>query len=519
MKKSIAAVLAFLLAMLLLTSACRNNATPTPAPSSGTDTGLPEVSIDWYTGLGLRPDTQMVNDAVNEYLKDTLNVKVNFIYMVWDDWNTRMGPLFASGQDMGVVAFGSQAQVNYLVQANQGSYAPLDDLLTQHAPRTKALFPDAVWNGMKVNGNIYGIPSLKDNCYIMTVIYNKTMADAIGVDMSGVTFRNFMDEGVEELLLEVMERRNEWKPEFSDRPILWGNTDPWPYCFAVEVFVDGNLGAVCNIPGLMELSGYDANTVFNLYSTPEYMEYAKQRQRFVELGINAFDYQGKEDWQYEGSIFGYNSWGHVLPAKSLYSTDFDVELIPPARTWTETMNYMSAGVAISSNCANKDRAMMLINAMNTDPVFATMMRFGIEGEHYIKDSSGAMQLEGSPRNSDPSNMGFLYWYAAPLGNLTIVNAPPSYSGPDNIMLKMIDDFNKSTNMPSHMGFVFNQEPVVTEIAACQSIIVEYNPSISQGILASAAAVEARVDDFNAKLMQNGLQKIQDEITKQLSEWK
>jgi len=519
MTKRLTMILSVLMvALLLVTAACNRGSKETEAPPSG-GTDLPEVSIDWYTGLGLRPDTQMVNDAVNEYLKDILNVKVNFIYMVWDDWNTRMGPMFASGQDMGVVAFGSQAQVNYLVQANQGSYAPLDDLLSQYAPRTKALFPDSVWNGMKVNGSIYGVPSLKDNCYIMSVIYNQTMADEIGLDLSDVKFTNFLEPGVEELLVEIKAKRDELHPDWADRPILWGNTDPWPWVFAIEVFIDGNLGAVCNIPGLMEISGYDADTIFNLYSTPEYMEYAKQRQRFVELGLNAYDYTGKDDWQYDGSMFGYNSWGHVLPAASLYSNDFDVKLLPPARTWTETMNYMGAGVSISSNCANKERAMMLVNQMNTDPVLATMLRFGIEGQHYLKDSSGNMTFEGSPRNGDPSNFGFVYWYAAPIGNLTIVNAPPSYTGPDNVMLKMINDYNNSTNMPTHMGFVFSQEPVITEIAACESIIREYNDTLAYGTLPSAAEVERYVDDFNSKLMSNGLQRIIDEVTNQANAWK
>jgi len=508
-------------ALLLFTAACTGggNAPASGSSGGGNENNLPEVSIDWYTGLGLRPDTQMVNDAVNEYLKDILNVKVNFIYMAWDDWNTRMGPLFASGQDMGVVAFGSQAQVNFLVQANQGSYAPLNDLLAQYAPQTKALFPDSVWNGMSVNGNIFGVPSLKDNCYIMSLIYNETMADALGVDMNGKKFKNFLEPGFEELLLDVKEKRSQAMPEFDDRPVLWGNTDPWPWCFAVEVFVDGNLGAVCNIPGLMEVSGADAETVFNFYASPEYLEFAKQRQRWVELGINAYSYDGKDDWQYDGSIFGYNSWGHVLPPEHLYSDDFIVKLMPPTRTWTETMNYMGAGVSISSNCANKERAMMLINQMNTDPKLATMLRFGVEGQHYLTDSDGNMVLEGSPRNNDPANWGFLYWYAAPIGNLTIVNAPVSYSGPDNVMLKMINDYNNSTNMPSHMGFVFSQEPVLTEIAACSSIIVEYNDTISYGTLPSAEAVASYVDDFNSKLMSNGLQKIIDEVTKQINDWK
>ena len=72
--------------------------------------------------------------------------------------------------------------------------------------------------------------------------------------------------------------------------------------------------------------------------------------------------------------------------------------------------------------------MMVMELVNTDPYVATLLRFGIEGEHYLIDGDGNMTFDGSPRNSDPANRGYQYWYGASFGNLTIVDAPESFTG-------------------------------------------------------------------------------------------
>ena len=42
---------------------------------------------------------------------------------------------------------------------------------------------------------------------------------------------------------------------------------------------------------------------------------------------------------------------------------------------------------------------------------------------------------------------------ADAGNLLIVNAPESLVGPDGIMLKELERYNKEAVVPRHMGFV------------------------------------------------------------------
>ena len=254
-------------------------------------------------------------------------------------------------------------------------------------------------------------------------------------------------------------------PEYDEYPLCGNVTAELPYHFQLETFLD-HFYAVANIEPFNNVAAYDSDTIFNLYETDEYREYARGRQRMVEKGIFAYDYTGKTEWNYSGALFGFAGWGYTYMQDNLYGDAFTTKMIVSDRIWTETKNYFSAGTAISAKCAELERAMMILNLVNTDPEFATMMRFGIEDEHYIYDDNDKMQFEGSKRNSgERADWGYYYWYAAPVGNLLIVNAPEGLTGPDGIMLKEMERYNNEAVIPTHMGFVLDVNPIANEIAA------------------------------------------------------
>ena len=496
--------------------------TPAPKPtekaSEAPGEELEFVTLDWYLGLDPMPDNEMVNDAVNEYLKEKINANVNIFYWPGSDWETKMTTMITSGQDLGIVGFGSQSKLDYVVQASRGSFHPLDELLDTYGAGTKALFADAIWESMTINDNIYGIPSLKDNCYIISLIYNAEMAEALDIDMSTVEYSNW--RGLEPFLTEVVEKRSEIFPEYDEYPLCGDTLLETPYNFAIETFLNDSYLAVCNIEPFNDVAGFDDDTVFNLYATDEYREFAKGRQRMVEKNIYAYDYTGKSEWNYTGGLFAWVGWGYTYMQEHLYGDAFTTKMIVSDHIWTDTNNYFSAGTAISANCAEPERAMMILDLVNTDPDLATMMRFGVEDKHYIINDQGKMQFEGSERNGgERADYGYHYWYAAPVGNLTIVNAPEDMIGPDGIMLTEMQRYNNEAVIPNHMGFVFDINPVSNEIAACTNVVMEYRDILRKGQLASEDEVDETIDEFNAKLEANNVDKIVKEVQSQIDSWK
>jgi hypothetical protein len=300
-----------------------------------------------------------------------------------------------------------------------------------------------------------------------------------------------------------------------EEPLIWNTAGgDMPLHFAVNALLDiGNLLAVTNIDGIMDVAGYDSKTVFNLYATKEYRDFAHAQWRMVQKNILAYDYTDKGEWQYTGNVFAYFGWGYTYIPEHLYGDAFTTRMVEPARVWTDTQNYYSAGTAISAASKNPERAMMFLELVNNDPVVATMMRFGIEGQHYKKDAQGRMTFEGT-RNANAAERGYHYWYNAPVGNLTIVQAPEDYTGPNGIMFTKMNQFNKDAKQPVYMGFSFNIQPVSNEIAACNNVVMEYRNILSTGTAGSEAEVDRLIDEFNAKLKANGVDKILAEAQKQ-----
>ncbi len=493
--------------------------TMVPAMVHADAADLEPVTIDWYFGQSEYPDCGIVNDAVNEYLTEKINAKVNLHYWSGQEYWDTMTTMISAGQDCGIIGFGSQTKLDYIVQSQRGAYYPLDGedaLLDTYGEGTKALFDDVVWNAMKINGHIYGIPSLKDNGFFISLVYNDTMAQELGIDVNSFPFESFRD--TVDLAYEVKEKRDAAHPEWADMPVMWDTNAVHPYNFPIENFLNGSFFAVCNVPGIDTIAGYDSETVFNLYDTPEFLDYAIQKQKMVDDGIYAYTYTDRQEWRNSGAVFGFAGWGYVTMQEHLYSTNFVTKMRMFDKTWTDTNNYYSAGTAISAHCADPARAMMILNRVNTDPDFATMMRFGIEGEHWRYDEDGKMTFEGT-KNEDPANRAYYHWYMAPIGNLLIVRAPEDLTGADNLLIKEMERLNNECIKAQHMGFTFDNSPVANEVSACLSVEAEYYTDLVYGRSADEEEVRDIVAEFIDKLNANGVDTVIAEIQSQIEAWK
>jgi len=82
---------------------------------------------------------------------------------------------------------------------------------------------------------------------------------------------------------------------------------------------------------------------------------------------------------------------------------------------------------------------------------------------------------------------------------------------------MEDSIKKRVMKTDMDGFVFDETPVKTELAVINSIRDEYVSSFEVGLFGSNT--DAKFEEFKTKLEKAGLQKVQDEMIKQLEEYK
>lgn len=273
-----------------------------------------------------------------------------------------------------------------------------------------------------------------------------------------------------------------------------------------------NFVVACNIedtPGGFAGKG-NGETVFNFFDTDEYRRFAHFMQDLTEYGVFPYDPDNFDpDKVLDIRWTMYTSQGIVTDDKA---STYPMNVILPKEAFM-TNEYVRAQMnAIAATCEHPDRAMELIEFFNQDKEVATMLRFGIEGKHWKPVSDMVLTFAGT-ENEDPKNRGFYYWYGTTWGSFRNVMMP-DFEEPD--MVDKVIETTINGNKRGNLGFNFSEEPVITEIAACRNVFDEFNKTIYNAL---ADDVDATVDEFVAKLAQNGSEKIIEEVQKQLTEWR
>lgn len=468
------------------------------------------VTMDWYYPGGAKSeDAEMVEAKLNEYIGEKIGLNLNFVGMTNNDYTTSVPTILRAGQSAGIVTIYG---MDYYQLCKEGALYPMTDLLEQYGTGTKKLFKDVVWKGLETDGEIYMVPTFKDNANVMGYIYNKTMADDLGIDMSEYDVKiSTLDD--EEFLMDVLEKRNEKYPEDAGTPLL-NNATSLEY-FINLVNFGQNAFISANYKNNPAVAGYDDKTVFNFYATEEYRQLCLKRQRLCEAGVIAWDYAA--GGYGTSTSFIVPSWGYVVISDHQYSKNWESVLVRFDTVWGSIANYTVAGTAIPANCPDPEKAMQFIELLNTDPYIGTLMHFGIQDVHW-KLQDGKVVTEGT-RNDEDSEGGWRNWYGMGFGAVTnLEHAPEEDVGKEGYLLQELTKANEEADMPTYIGFVFDPEPVANEIAACNNVVHEYNTELIAGHYDSAEDVDMALQMFNDKLIANGVERIVAECQRQMDAW-
>ena len=485
--------------------------------SVSTAEGLEPVTLEWYVATNQMPDNQMVFDALNEYFQEKINATINFHFIDPSEYSDKVSPILMSGQQVDIINCNSG--IGYVDYVKKEAFVPLEDLLVEYAPETYAMIPEGLWEAMNVDGHIYGIPSYKDSVILYAVMINKTLADEIDLELPE-TVSSYKD--MVEILRDAFEARNDLHPEYklSDTEYVpmtrtFPDLDQWAPYETINSF------AVVNVPGIEAFEGMGSGeTVFNKYATEEYRELCNTTAQLVAEGImhdNPWYWDPDRIYSKDPSAYLVTDIGngYVYVDEHKDSPNFITVMIPFANN-IATTNYLQAAVnAVSVTSPNPERAVMALELINTDPFVATALRFGLEGEHWVQSEEENVILFDGTRNADPGNRGNYYWYGANFGALVYSKVPQGY--PNNFM-ELIKEANESAISDTNLGFIFDPTPVQNELAACSAVIGEYETGLKWGWIAPEE-VDARIDEFLAKLEDAGASTVIAEAQAQLDAWR
>lgn len=475
------------------------------------DKGKGVTTLTWYMSINpVAADTQEVIKELNKYTRDKIGVEIDYKVIANPDYKEKMPNLINAGEYFDI-CFTANWTTDYLQFSGKDAFLDITDLLPKYAKETYDFIPKAVWDAVKVNGSIYGVPSYKEMGWQGGIVYNSDMAKEYGIDMSQVkTIQDYTK------VLETVSQKG--KEAGKDIIGICGLTNGWtlstPYAS-----LTGNvkLPAAAAVAEFKNFADMKDKTVFNQYSSEEYMNYCK-----TVYGWNKAGYLGGDPVSYDsdtanrdndfnnGKLFSYFIQYAPGAAESMSaSSGHGVAFVPLMKPLFETNSALGGLLAISSASEHPEKALEFINLLNTDKYVGTLIRHGIEGKHY--KAVGEDRVDKTMGGTLKDN-GYDYTYGWQFG--TPFNQKWDISYPQDIE-KQFQTYNESTIISEYNGFSFDMTPVETQIAALTNVIAEYGPSLETG----SVNPEEYIPKFLDALKANGSDRLTEEVSSQLTAFK
>lgn len=505
-KKLLALALAGAMTATLL-AGCGSSSSDTGSSTGSTSTGssstadtsasgdMVTINVTRATFNLATPDSaqvQKVEDAVNEYIADKINVQIKLTDIGSGEFTDKANVSLAAGE------------INLLWTASWESTIGTNDLVPNNAvyditdllPGT-ALYEsmdEGQWEATKYDGRIYFIPVYKDNVEGYDIMARAELVEKYGWDLSSV-----------ETLADLEPMLADAKAEGLKYPFLTQKTAMF-YRFYIDSFDFFTADATANWVAVDR----DTDTVVDTILTDEYLEFCTLMGEWADAGYISEDDATKvttdtttqsQDWAI--------SWWTDIPVNDEANSRYGQEVVmtPITERWAHSTSALGSCYCVTSN-STEEEAIACIDFMGllyTDSYLADLWTFGIEGEDFTYDENGQVV-----QTSDKYNHSM--WESA---SATIVT--PVQGEPEN-KADLYEEFNSGANTSCAAGFRFDKEPVAAQFSACQNVFESYGFPLENGGV-SASDVASTIEAYQAALDEAGYQDVLAEFTAQYEEWK
>lgn len=469
------------------------------------------VELNLYSYAGIYPGLEETWEAVNKILKEKLNTTVNFHIYTQKEYDSAVGTMISSGADDMDIIFTAQSRVNFDKYTEMNAFLPLEDYREQYLSGSEAITLAPAWDAVTRDGHLYAVPLPRDTAVSYNFQYNATMVEDLGLTVPD-DYNTYLD--LVDFYYEAKAARDKKYPEKASQPIIKKVNTALAGWYSIDPIINNLIYA--NIDGVTGFEGMGkGETAYCPFLEEDYRELCKIWAKLVKDGIVAYD---SKSYDQDGVL---TKTGEYLGTFSLGTIFINEEANMPyyrsklyrAKESVLTNSALTSGFAVSSKCKYPERALEVIEMLNTDEYLATVVRFGPEGVGWTdKDNDG--MIEFTEANSDSKNRYNHQWYAWQLGGLTVSKVPPSSVVGFG---KVLEEFNNAGTPSSNLGFVLDTEPITNEITACNNVVKEFHDGIL--VLGQNENVDKLCDDFAQKLKDNGIEKILKEVQAQLDAWR
>lgn len=437
-------------------------------------------TISWYVPGEPSSDTEMVMEELNKLIEPKIGAKLDLNIIDDGAYDQRMSMMMAADEDYDI-CFTANWNNKFWPNVEKDAFLPLDDLISQYAPGLKDVIPDIAWNASRVNGKIYAIPNMQVLFQRFGIRLIKELTDKYNFDLDSVK----KVEDIEPFLAQV--KANE--------------PNVIPFNPNIEFWMGYDYEEIKTAKCFVKKDGSDF-TVLQRERMPEYVQGIKTMRDWFLKGYIRNDIASNPGQS--------SNLVKIAATPTTWIPGCEAELAPligyePVYTYFEDI-YLDANAgsdtmtAINRASKNPEKAMQIIELVNTDKDVLNTLVFGIEGKHYKKTSDDSIELISDGSRYLGAN------YAWRFGNsFNAYRLPGVAEGTAEETIRL----NETAKVSPISGFVFNSEPVKEALTQVNAIRNEYK-ALELG------AVDLEIyDEYLKKLDSAGMQEILAECQRQL----
>ena len=544
-KRTICLLLAMIMVLSIVLAGCSKTAeTPaadeTPAatePAETTDnTETPEVPEEtaepaleqktiqlMITGAGKQANSDKVWAAFNEQLQQYVpNTTVEFIDVPFEEYSEKFSQVLASGEGVDL------AWTGWLINKPQniadGNLMPLDDLLATYGQGiVDVLGENVVEIHRNADGNIYYLPSWQGLCgerrgwLVVTEIAE--LAGDTWIEDTEAALNKWRNNysGIEDFQA-VLDQATKYLAAAKEAGKLGagintGRAFGWSMYNGMYSFlgVGGAEIGITYCDGTFTVKDGVAGEHYKLYAKTMADWYKEGYIRSDIMSVDTSTLTTPKNGEITDTTYVFSCDPYLTEADqeaAIADAGMDMTYLP-----IEENAYLILGGDTSyaiPYCADEpERAMMVLNAIYSQPDLYNTLIYGIEGEDYTKNADGTITTSyvGASPTADDS-YGIQRWIIGSCKNALINN------GTDPNYYADLEALEETARVNPFLNFTFDRTNVEGICASILNVYYEYGPQIDNGV--AGDNWEELYNNYMAARKDAGIEELVTEFQNQLN---
>jgi putative aldouronate transport system substrate-binding protein len=451
--------------------------------SCGSSDKGPPTLIWWMVG-STQPDFNESVKTISAYTEEKIGVRLEIRLAGWGVSDERAVTMINSGEYFDIMFVNG---TNYNRFNELGAYADLTDLLPVEAPELVKYIPQVLWEGVKIKGRIYAVPTYKDSSVTGYYFWDHKFVEKYNIDLTQSGFP-YLDQVF--------------------RRMKAGENNPRYYPFnlarsSYSFLFDDYDGLSVNLEPVGVRHTDQGRRVVNLLEQPDVLEKFRYLHAWYRDGIINPDANMVLESAKGRPFFMAQAWPSVAFS---YAVAEGVEQYDPVRFYEpvySTGSIQGSMNAISANSKYKQEALKLLQLINTDVKLRDMLHLGIEGDHfeYVNGGAAAKRLRTDwPLSNYQQGT---YFIETPLDTV-----PAGYW--DEVRAQ-----NDSAFPSVMLGFMMDIQPIMNEVLNCRGIWDRYK----QDLVVGASNPDTVIPQMMIELKNSGFDAIMAEAQRQVDSFK